>query len=70
MSEPSLWEMADYIYECKSKIVTEWKERGQTMNEASQEYDMLDSIEMALRELAEIYESMKRNMVKRGYVQE
>lgn len=70
MSEPSLEEMANYLDERKSKIITEWKERGQTINEASQEYDMLDSIEKAIRELAEIYESVKRNMVKHGYVQE
>lgn len=70
MSKPSLEEMVNYLDKRKSKIVTEWKERGQTIDEAAREYDMLDSIEMALKELAEIYENMKRNMVRRGYVQE
>lgn len=70
MSKPSLEEMIKYLERKETSIITEWRERGQTIDEAAKEYEMLRAINDALGELDEIYESMKRHMVKRGYVQE
>lgn len=68
MSKPSLEEMIKYLEKKETSIITEWRERGQTIDEAAKEYEMLRAINDALGELDEIYESMKRHMVKRGYV--
>lgn len=70
MSKPSLEEMIKYLEKKETSIVTEWRERGQTIDEAAKEYEILRAINDALGELDEIYENMKRHMVKRGYVQE
>lgn len=70
MSKPSLEEMIKYLEKKETSIITEWRERGQTIDEAAKEYEMLRAINDALGELDEIYESMKRHMVKRGYARE